>query len=258
MKVLIIEDEYPATERLEKMLHKVDEQIKIVHTLDSVSGAIKWFQENLAPDLIFSDIQLSDGICFEIFDKVILNCPIVFTTSYDEYAIRAFKVKSIDYLLKPIKFEDLVQAINKFQNLKSEFSVVGHSSKIEYLLDSLRHTGKPYKKRFLVKTGEQLLPIADDEIAYFYTAMELVYLFHKSGKKYVVDYTLEQLEQLVDTERFYRINRQFILNMSAVHRIHNYFNGRLKLEVAPHHNEEVIVSKGKVKGFKNWMEGVEG
>jgi len=256
MKVLIIEDEYPAAERLGKLLHKADEKIQIVDILDSVSGALKWFQQNLAPDLIFSDIQLSDGLCFEIYDKVIVNSPIIFTTSYDEYAIRAFKVKSIDYLLKPIKFEELVQAINKYQSLKSELPVAENSIKIDHLLDSLYHTGKQYKKRFLVKTGEQLIPVSDDEIAYFYTAMELVYLFHKSGKKYVVDYTLEQLEQLVDPGSFYRPNRQFILNLSAVRKIHTYFNGRLKLEVDPVHKEEVIVSKGKVKGFKNWMEGL--
>ena len=256
MKVLIIEDEYPAAERLEKLLHKADEKIQIVDTLDSVSRALKWFQQNLAPDLIFSDIQLSDGLCFEIYDKVVLKSPIIFTTSYDEYAIRAFKVKSIDYLLKPIKFEELVQAINKYQNLKSEFSVAENSIKIDHLLDSLHPTGKQYKKRFLVKAGEQLVPVSDDEISYFYTSMELVYLFHKSGKKYVVDYTLEQLEQLVDPGNFYRPNRQFILNLSAIRKIHTYFNGRLKLEIDPVHKEEVIVSKGKVKGFKNWMEGL--
>jgi DNA-binding LytR/AlgR family response regulator len=256
MKVLIIEDEYPAAERLEKMLYKVGEPFELLHTLDSVSVALKWFEKNQAPDLIFSDIQLSDGLCFEIYDKVTIHSPIIFTTSYDEYAIRAFKVKSIDYLLKPIKFEELAQAIKKFQNLKSDFSISDHSLKIEQLLDSLHHTGKQYKKRFLVKSGEQLIPVSDNEIAYFYTARELVYLIHNNGKKYVVDYTLEQVEQLTDPGNFFRINRQFILNLTAMRKIHTYFNGRLKLEIEPACKEDVLVSKSKVKDFKNWMEGI--
>ncbi len=256
MKVLIIEDEYPAAERLEKLLQKVETHIEIVHTLDSVSGALQWFEQNPPPDLILSDIQLSDGLSFEIYDKTVVKSPIIFTTSYDEYAIRAFKVKSIDYLLKPIKFDELEQAIRKYQNLVNEFSPSDNSLKIEQLLDSLQFSGQQFKKRFLVKSGEQLIPIPDNEVAYFYTAMELVYLFHKNGKKYVVDYTLEQLEKLVDPTSFYRINRQFILNLAAIHKIHTYFNSRLKLEILPTHHEEVIVSKSKVKDFKKWVEGL--
>ncbi|MGB3587928.1 MAG: LytTR family DNA-binding domain-containing protein, partial [Tunicatimonas sp.] len=174
---------------------------------------------------------------------------------YDEYAIQAFKVKSIDYLLKPIKFEELQKAIVKYQQLKSEFSEEENASKIERLLDNIQHSGRRHKKRFLVKKGEQLVPIADDEIAYFYTENELVYLFTHEGRKYVVDYTLEQLDELVDTEKFFRINRQYLVHLEAIQRIHTYFNSRLKLNLQPDPTDEVIVSKGKAKGFKQWLEG---
>ncbi len=255
MDVLIIEDEYPAAERLQQLLSRLDESINVVDVLDSVEVAIRWFTEHPAPDLILSDIQLSDGLSFEIYEKSVIKSPIIFTTSYDEYAIQAFKVKSIDYLLKPIKFEELKKAITKYQQLKSEFSEEENASKIERLLDNIQHSGRRHKKRFLVKKGEQLVPIADDEVAYFYTENELVYLFTHEGKKYVVDYTLEQLDELVDAEKFFRINRQYLVHLEAIQRIHTYFNSRLKLNLQPDPTDEVIVSKGKAKVFKQWLEG---
>ncbi len=255
MKVLIIEDEYPAAERLEKLLHKLAQPVTVVDRLDSVQGTVEWLQQHPAPDLILSDIQLSDGLSFEIFEKVLVKSPIIFTTSYDEYAIKAFKVKSIDYLLKPIKFEELQSALEKLQQLKSEFSEIENAHKIDQLLDSLQHTGKPFKKRFLVKKGEQLIPIHEEQIAYFYTENELVYLFTPPGKKYVIDYTLEQLDTLLDPAKFFRINRQFILHLSSIQEIHTYFNNRLKLFIQPTSAEDVIVSKGKAKAFKEWLEG---
>lgn len=255
MNVLIIEDEYPAAERLQQLLSRLEEPINAIEVLDSVEIAVRWFAENPAPDLILSDIQLSDGLSFEIYEKVVIESPIIFTTSYDEYAIQAFKVKSIDYLLKPIKFEELETAIAKYKQYKNEFTAEENASKIERLLDNLQHTGRRHKKRFLVKKGEQLVPISDDEIAYFYTENELVYLFTPEGKKYVVDYTLEQLDGLVDTEKFFRINRQYLIHLEAIRQIHTYFNSRLKLNLQPDPDDEVIVSKGKAKAFKMWLEG---
>ncbi|MEM6842504.1 MAG: LytTR family DNA-binding domain-containing protein [Bacteroidota bacterium] len=255
MKVLVIEDEYPAVERLRQLLDQSEESIEVVDTLDSVEAATHWFANHSAPDLILSDIQLSDGLSFEIYEKVVIKSPIIFTTSYDEYAIQAFKVKSIDYLLKPIKFEELEKAIAKYKQLKSAFSEEENASKIEQLLDNLQHTGRRHKKRFLVKKGEQLVPVSDDEIAYFYTENELVYLFTPEGKRYVVDYTLEQLDGLVDTEKFFRINRQYLVHLEAIRQIHTYFNSRLKLNLQPEPTDEVIVSKGKAKAFKIWLEG---
>lgn len=254
MNVLIIEDEYPAAERLEKMLDRVDGSIQVSAVLESVEAATRWLRNSAPPDLILSDIQLSDGLSFEIYEQVVIKSPIIFTTSYDEYAIRAFKHKSIDYLLKPIKFEELQRAIEKYRALHQEPSSTGHAAQLEKLIDTLSHTGRSHKKRFLVKKGEQLIPIADEETAYFYTENELVYLITQANKKYVVDYTLEQLDSLLNPARFFRINRQFIVSLAAVQQIHTYFSSRLKLQLHPPPSDEVMVSKGKVKGFKEWLE----
>ena len=256
MNVLIIEDEYPAAERLHNMLIRVDGTIRVRAVLESVEAAIRWLRNRAAPDLILSDIQLSDGLSFEIYEQVLVQSPIIFTTSYDEYAIRAFKHKSIDYLLKPIKFEELQRAIEKYRNFRQEFSEQNPAIRLEKLLDVLSHTGRSSKKRFLVKKGEQLIPIADDDTAYFYTENELVYLTTHAGKKYVLDYTLEQLLTLLDPVRFFRINRQFIVSLGAVQQIHTYFSSRLKLQLQPAAGPEVLVSKGQVKRFKAWLEGV--
>ena len=256
MNVLIIEDEYPAAERLEKMLDRVDGAIQVRAVLESVEAAIRWLRNNAPPDLILSDIQLSDGLSFEIYEQVIIKSPIIFTTSYDEYAIRAFKHKSIDYLLKPIKFEELQRAIGKYRDLHRAPAGADPAARIEKLLDTLSHTGRAHKKRFLVKKGEQLIPVADDEAAYFYTENELVYLTTHANKKYILDYTLEQLEKLLDPARFFRINRQFIVSLAAVQQIHTYFSSRLKLHLKPATDAEVLVSKGQVKRFKAWLEGV--
>ncbi len=256
MNVLIIEDEYPAAERLQNMLTRVDGTIRVRAVLESVEAAIRWLRNQAAPDLILSDIQLSDGLSFEIYEQVLVQSPIIFTTSYDEYAIRAFKHKSIDYLLKPIKYEELQRAIEKYRNFRQEFSEQNPAVRLEQLLDVLSHTGRSSKKRFLVKKGEQLIPIADDDTAYFYTENELVYLITHAGKKYILDYTLEQLSTLLDPVRFFRINRQFIVSLAAVQQIHTYFSSRLKLQLQPAAGPEVLVSKGQVKRFKAWLEGV--
>ena len=254
MNVVIIEDEYPAVERLEKLLQRVEEGIHVTATLDSVEGAVRWLSHHPSPDLILSDIQLSDGLSFEIYEQVLIKSPIIFTTSYDEYAIRAFKLKSIDYLLKPIKYDELAQAISKYRTFRSEFSGDDQTARLEQLLDNLVGTERSHKRRFLVKKNEQLIPVTDEEIAYFRTEHELVYLTTRANKKYVVDYTLEQLENLLNPTQFFRINRQFILNMSTIQQIHTYFSNRLKLQLHPAPNDDVLVSKGKVKGFKEWLE----
>ncbi|MGB3777303.1 MAG: LytTR family DNA-binding domain-containing protein [Tunicatimonas sp.] len=255
MNVVIIEDEYPAAERLERMLERADPAIQVSAVLESVEAAVDWLRTEAAPDLILSDIQLSDGLSFEIYEQVLVQRPIIFTTSYDEYAIRAFKHKSIDYLLKPIKFEELQRAIQKYRDLQPSPAPTDHAARLEKLLDTLSHSGRTYKKRFLVKKGEQLIPVADEAVAYLYTENELVYLITREDKKYVVDYTLEQLDGLLDPTRFFRINRQFIVGLAAVQQIHTYFSSRLKLHLQPAASTDVVVSKGQVKGFKAWLEG---
>jgi DNA-binding LytR/AlgR family response regulator len=255
MKALIIEDEYPAAERLEKLIRKADPEIKILEILDSVESAMNWFNRNPSPDLIFSDIQLSDGLSFEIFEKAVIKSPIIFTTSYDEYAIKAFKVKSIDYLLKPVKQQELEQAILKYKETQPAATGIENRLKIESLLDSFPITSKKYKNRFLVKSGEQLIPIFEEQIAYFQTTHELVCLVRKDNKKFITDYTLEQLDKLLNPEIFFRLNRQFIAHISSISKIHYYFNGKLKLQLTPEANEEVIISREKAQNFKAWLEG---
>lgn len=254
MRVVIIEDEYPAAERLEKLIKKLDPRIEIVAVLESVESAKRWFAGSHQVDLIFSDIQLSDGLSFQIFEAFPAHRPIVFTTSYDEYAIRAFRVKSVDYLLKPIKLPELANAIKKFDELKEDFSPKAYARKVESLLDSFEMSKKVHKTRFLVKNGEQLIPVHQDQVAYFYTANELSCLVGTDGRQYLVDYKLEELETLVDPAGFFRLNRQFIASVSAIHKIHTYFNGKLKIQLLPETAQEVIVSREKAPAFKAWLE----
>ena len=255
MKTIIIEDEYPAAERLQQLLGKLDAPVEVLTVQQSVSGAIRWLTENHPPDLIFSDIQLSDGLSFQIFDAVPVRSPIVFTTSYDEYAIKAFKVKSIDYLLKPIKLPELQGAVRKFREMQPSARAGDYALKIESLLDSLPMPGKKYKNRFLVKQQEQLLPVSREEIAYFFASNGLVCLVRHDGRQFMMDYTLEELEQLLEPMHFFRLNRQFIATLSSIAQIHTYFNGKLKLELQPRMSGEVIVSREKVPAFKEWIEG---
>lgn len=254
MNALIIEDEYPAVERLERLIRKLDARVEIIGVLDSVASAKRWFAAGQPVDLIFSDIQLSDGLSFQIFDDFPAHSPIIFTTSYDEYAIRAFRVKSVDYLLKPIKLPELAEAIQKYERLKQTFSPHAYAQKVESLLDSLAMSRRTHKTRFLVKQGEQLVPIAQEQVAYFYTANELACLVGYDGRQYLVDYTLEELEAVVDPLRFFRLNRQFIAQLTAIQKIHTYFNGKLKVELHPETTQEVLVSREKAPLFKDWLD----
>jgi DNA-binding LytR/AlgR family response regulator len=255
MKTLLIEDEYPAAERLEKLIRRADPRLEIAGVLESVEAAKAWFAGQPPVDLIFADIQLSDGLSFQIFEAFPAHSPIIFTTSYDEYAIRAFRVKSVDYLLKPIKRPELEAALAKFQALRQDFSPTRYALKIESLLETLGTNRKAYKNRFLVRHGDQLIPLAQDQIAYFYTANELACLVGRDGRQFLVDYTLEELDALLDPRLFFRVNRQFIAHLHSIQRIHTYFNGKLKLELRPEPAQEVLVSREKASAFKAWLEG---
>ena len=262
MRTLIIEDEYPAAERLERLIEKVDPTVEVITVLDSIERAGEWFRHNKAPDLIFSDIQLSDGLSFEIFRQNVVSSPIIFTTSFDEYAIQAFKVKSIDYLLKPVKQKELKDALDKYRAIRSDFSHSERTLQLEAFLDSLPigaggRSAKKFKKRFLVKSGEQLVPVSEEEIAYFLCSSEMVLLVKTDGKQFLIDYTLEQLEKLLNPEYFFRINRRFIAHLQGIRKIHTHFNGKLKLQLTPEVNDEVLVSREKAPHFKSWIEGQE-
>ena len=254
MNVIIIEDEFPAAERLSGLIHMIDSTLRISAVISSVKEGKRWFSENPAPDLIFSDIQLSDGLSFEIFENITVGSPVIFTTSFDEYALKAFKLKSIDYLLKPIKQTELSQAIGKFREMQASFSKQEYGLKMESLVDVLLNHEKRYKTCFLVKHKEELIPVHQRNIAYFYASKRHVCLVTKEGKQHLVDYTLEELGRLVNPEEFFQLNRQFIAHQGSLARIHTHFNGALKLELCPTSSEEVLVSREKAKAFKEWME----
>lgn len=254
MRTIIIEDEYPAAERLQGLLKKVDPGLTVLEVLDSVSSAKSWLTNNLLPDLIFSDIQLSDGLSFEIYESVPVRCPIIFTTAYDEYAIKAFKVKSIDYLLKPIKEGELADALDKYYSFHEDFTPAKAQTQMESLLEILKPKPQEnYRSRFLVKGHDQLIPVPVEEIAYFYTTQDIVYLIKRDGRRHAVDFKMEQLVEMLDPAQFYRLNRQYICQLSAIRSIHPFFNGRLKLALHPEPSEEVVVSREKAKSFRAWL-----
>jgi DNA-binding LytR/AlgR family response regulator len=254
MKIVIIEDEFPAAERLENLIKNIDTKVEVLSVLESVSSARTWFATHPLPDLIFADIQLSDGLSFEIFDSFPVHSPVIFTTSYDEYALKAFKVRSVDYLLKPLKPQELAAALDKFRDMHVPASREEYALKMESLVDTLLGSVKKYKTCFLVKFRDQLIPVQQKQISYFYYHKRLVCLVQRDGKQHLVDHTVEALSELLDPALFFQINRQFIVHILAVSRIHTHFNGSLKLQLAPKTEEEVIVSRDRTKAFKEWLE----
>lgn len=256
MDLLIVEDEQLGFERLAKLLKEIRPGANIVgHTL-SIRSTVKWLQENPRPDLIFMDIELADGQCFEIFNQVEVHSPIIFTTSYDEYALRAFKLNSIDYLLKPVRREELEHSINKFLNLRQPADRSGLQNQIESLLLEFQQKADPakYRHRFLVKQGQRLISIDVGDIAWFHAEGKLCFLKTWENQRYLIDYTLEELDNLMDPHEFFRVNRGYIVNIKAIKNISSYFKGKLILQLSPKTDEnDVIVSKEKASEFKGWL-----
>ncbi|UOQ65025.1 LytR/AlgR family response regulator transcription factor [Hymenobacter volaticus] len=262
MTVLILEDEYPAAERLQRLLLEAAPEAQVLASLDSVASALAWLAAHPAPDLILSDIQLADGLSLEVFEQTLVRSPVIFTTAYDAYAIRAFKANSVDYLLKPVKLTELQVALTKLREWRSPAAspqaagiADDTARRLERLLDSLPRPDRQYKTRFLVRSGEQLLPLAVEQIAWFQSRHENTTLVATDGRRFVVDYTLEQLESLLDPRQFFRLNRQFIAQLAAVQRLHSHFNGKLLLDLQPAPTEEVLVSREKANAVKQWLEG---
>ena len=251
MKILIIEDEIPAAKRLSKLVSQFKPEAQVLEVIDSVEGAVKWLNTFEKPDLLFMDIQLSDGLSFDIFNHTEIQSPIIFTTAYDQYTLKAFKVNSVDYLLKPIDPEELEKAFLKFDKIFRQPQSYDQST-IENLLKAM--TQKEYKSRFIVKTGQQLIYISVEDISYFYSDDGLLCVKTKNGKRHILDYTLDQLEQVLDPSQFFRINRKIITRIEAINKIHTYFNSRLKLELQPKTELEVIVSRDRVNDFKKWLD----
>lgn len=248
MNILIIEDEIPAANRLEKLIAEVKPYANILEVIETVEDAIEWFKNNDEPDLVISDIQLADGVSFEIYEAVQPKCPIIFATAYDQYAIKAFELNSIDYLLKPFNKEQLAKSFEKLDKITPPAT-------IDYtkLVDS-PSAGNVFKQRFLISKGDNLIPVATADIAYIFTEDKAVLLKTMDGKNFFINYSLDELEQQLNPKEFFRLNRQFIAGVASISKISQYFNGKLKIELVPAQNSEVIISRAKTPLFKNWLE----
>jgi len=254
MRVLIVEDEKPAGEHMVELLQVYDKSIEIMKVLDSVRDVVAWLQSESKPDLIFMDIQLADGLCFDIFSQVTVETPVVFTTAYQEYAIRAFKVNSVDYLLKPVDFSELKAAIEKYRRLYHEKTGIP-VLKDEIIRNVRQMLEKPYKNRFIIKVGEHLRPVRTEDIHYFFSMEKITNLCTKDAKIYIVDYSLDQLGEILDPEMFFRINRQNIIHRNAITDIVVYSKNRLKIKLSTPGQQPLIVSRDKVAHFKKWLDG---
>ncbi len=248
MKVIILEDETRAANHLERLLAKVAPEIRVIAKLESVRDGVKYLQSNPEPKLIFSDIQLADGLSFEIYNLVSVKCPIIFTTAYDHYAIEAFKTSGIDYLLKPIEEERLRQAIEKARH----FSPGLVREKI--LSISSPGSGKAYKSRFMVKVGDKIKSIPAEEILVFYSQEKASYIRTSDAHTYCIDYTLDQLEPMLNPERYFRINRKYIISIDACTNILAWTNSRLRLKIDGIDDSDIIVARERVQEFKNWLD----
>lgn len=249
LRIVIVEDEKPAARLLERKIEKLGYQV--LEMITSVEDAVHWFQQNEEPDLIFLDIQLADGLSFEIFDQVEVKSAIIFTTAYDAYALRAFKLNSIDYLLKPIGDADLKKAIDKFNEQRASF--FAFTEQLNLFKSFLSTTPKENKERFLIKIGTQLKIIPVGEVVCFFSANKSTYLKTRDGREYILDNSLDEVEKTIEAEQFFRISRKHIVAVDAIKEIIAYSNSRLKLNLHVDFEEELIVSREKVTDFKLWL-----
>ena len=250
MNIIIVEDEKPSARRLQRMLASLNYEVDTM--LHSVEESIEWFQNNQHPDLIFLDIQLSDGLSFEIFETISISSAVIFTTAYDEYALQAFKLNSIDYLLKPIDEVELKKAIDKFQSQSRARGITLDFNDIKKLL--VNPLEREYKKRFSVKVGQHIKLIPVDDIECIYSENKGTYLFTNEGRNYLLDTTLELLEEDLEPKIFFRVSRKFYVNINAIKDIVSYTNSRLQIKLHKYNEQEIIVSRERVKEFKDWLE----
>lgn len=258
MNILIVEDEDLAVKKIQKTLLSIRNTAIVAGVTDSIKSTVEWLQQNPAPDLILMDIELADGQSFEIFKLVEITSPVIFTTSYDEYALKAFKVNSIDYLLKPVQKEELRSALDKFQQMRLRYTATEGAegeARLDVLLRQLRRQLEPkeYRKRFLVKQGQKLVSIDIGDIAYFFSDGRLNFFKTTDNRKFVVDYTMDELEEMIDPKLFFRISRPFYVSVDCIDRIEEYFGNRLILTLRPALDKEALVSREKVGDFKKWM-----
>ena len=250
MRVVILEDEKSAAENLKYLLNEVDPSIQVDEIIDTVSDAVSYFSKENDIELAFFDIHLADGNSFEIFNKVQVNVPLIFTTAYDEYALKAFKLNSIDYLLKPIYEEELKEAIDKFKSTKQDYQI---TEELKEVLNKISADSKRHKSSFLVQQRDTLIPLEVSEIAYFTIDAGIVKAVSFDGKNYIIDEKLEEIEASLNPDLFFRANRQFIIQKRAIVNLTIYFNGKLILNIEPKPSDRIIISKAKPPQLKNWM-----
>jgi len=250
MRVIIIEDEIPAANRLTKMLQSISDEVEVIKKIDSVEAGVKFLRSAEDIDLIFMDIQLADGLSFDIFEQTEVRSPVIFTTAFDQYTLKAFKVNSIDYLLKPIDEKELEKAVEKYRLLYDK-KENGFSDKILRLVHEM-NTAR-YKERLLIKRGQQLSYLKTEATAYCYADGKLCYAVDFNNNKYLLESNLSQLEEQLQPNKFYRINRHLLVNIDAISKVHTWLGGRLKLELIPASGSDTIVSRERVNGFKDWL-----
>lgn len=255
IKVLIVEDEIPAQINLKKLIDKCCPDSRIVMTLSSVRSTIKWLEENPeGADVIFMDVELSDGVCFDIFDKINITAEVIITTAYDNYAVNAFKVNSVDYLLKPIEERELTRAWERCRERLEQRT----SPSLEALIDIVSRAGAPkdkeYKKRFIVKTGEKIIIIPIDDIAYCYSEDKSTYAICRNGSRRLLDYSLDTVQEMLDPKLFFRISRSYIVSINSIENISKYLGTRLKLQLTPRSEDDVVVSRSRTSDFLEWLD----
>lgn len=251
MKIVIIEDEHYAAEKLKNELVKLNPKIEVLEVIDSCAECLLFFNSNTDYDLVFSDIHLSDGLCFNVLPDLNITKPIIFTTAYDKYALKAFESNGIDYLLKPIQSERLQQALDKYEQLQSNQTQPDIYKNLKEILSSAQ---KSYKERFLCKLGNKIKSIPVSSICYFYSKDKMTFIVDDQHSRYPVNHTLDEIDTMLNPKEFFRLNRQYITNFTAINEIHPYFKGRLKIKLLPHHEEDIVVSTERSPLMKAWLD----
>lgn len=255
IKVLIVEDEIPAQINLKKLIDKCCDQSRIVMTLSSVRSTIKWLEENPeGADVIFLDVELSDGICFDIFDKVDINAQVIITTAYDNYAINAFRINSVDYLLKPILESDLTRAWERCKERIEQRVTPNFETLIDIVAKAGAAKDKEYKKRFIVKMGEKIIIIPVEDIAYCYSEDKSTYAVNRNGTRRLLDYSLDTVQEMLDPRLFFRVSRSCIVSINSIENISKHLGTRLKLQLTPPAEEDVVVSRSRTSDFLEWLD----
>lgn len=255
MRILIIEDEIPAQRMIIDLVKEVKPDAEIVGAINSVQESVQWLKSNPHPEIILMDIQLSDGVSFEVLKQVPVTSMIIFTTAFDEYAIQAFKVNSLDYLLKPVDAGDLKKAFEKYNMYSRNFlKHKNNDTNFDEILLAIKDASPNYRKHFLIKTQESFFRLAANDVAFFYSMEKITFAVTLLSRKYLLDLSLESLREQLNPEQFFKINRQIIVNCNAIVKVHTYFQGKLVVETKPKHSEKIIVGKDKAAEFKRWLD----